>query len=137
VSEKGIATDPEKVRTVTEWPVTGSLRELRAFLGLAGYYRRFVNDFALLAAPMYALIKQENKFRWTDEAQQSFDTIKAALTSSPILAMPTDSGEFILDTDASNCAIGAVLSQTQLGHERVVAYASRRLDKRDELLCGA
>jgi len=75
VSENGIATDPEKVRTVVEWPVPRSLRELRTFLGLARYCRHFVKDFALLAAPMYALLKHGNKFCWTYEAQQSFNGI--------------------------------------------------------------
>jgi len=70
VSKNGIAINPEKVRTVVEWPVLRSLRELRAFLGLAGYYRRFVKDFALLPAPMYVLLKHGNKFCWTDKVQR-------------------------------------------------------------------
>ena len=135
VSERGIETDPVKTEAVREWPVPRSVRDVRAFLGLAGYYRRFVPGFASIAGPLHAMLGKGRKFQWTPEAQQSFDSLKLALTSSPILAMPTDEGEFILDTDSSDSTIGAVLSQVQEGHERVVAYASRRLDRREIRYC--
>jgi hypothetical protein len=135
ISEEGIATDPEKTRAVTEWPVPTCTRDVRAFLGLAGYYRRFVRDFAVLAAPLHDLIKNDRKFDWSEDAQLSFDALKGALTSPPILAMPTDYDEVIVDTDASDGAIGAVLSQRQDGVERVIAYASRALDRRERNYC--
>jgi len=124
VSGHGIATYPSKIKFVAEWPTPRSLRDVRAFLGLAGYYRRLV-----------AMMGKGKMFRWTPEAQQSFDHLKVALTSQPILAMPQDEGEMILDTDASDTAIGAVLSQKQGGHKRVILYASRRLDRREANYC--
>jgi len=135
VSDKGIETDPAKIQAVTEWPVPASVTEVRSFIGLASYYRRFVRDFAKIAAPLHALSQKDKKFSWSREAQESFDALKLALTSPPILAMPNDGGFFTLDTDASNETIGAVLSQQQDGAERVIAYASRSLDKRERNYC--
>ena len=135
ISDQGIVTDPAKTKQVADWPTPTSTQELRSFMGLSGYYRRFVQDFAKLASPLHALTKKGATFRWSDEAQRSFETLKAALTSPPVLAMPTDDGEFILDTDASDYAIGAVLSQRQEGVERVIAYASRSLDRRERNYC--
>ena len=118
-----------------EWPLPTSVTEVRSFLGLARYYRRFVRDFSKLAKPMNALTQKNHRFEWTDEAQRSFEALKAALTSPPILAMPNDDGEFTLDTDASNESIGAVLSQRQNGEERVIAYGSRSLNRREKNYC--
>ncbi|KAH9594390.1 hypothetical protein MS3_00005796 [Schistosoma haematobium] len=133
ITEDGVATDKEKTRVIVNWPQPKSPEDVRSFLGLASYYRRFVRDFASLAAPLHRLTHKGRKFLWTSECQQAFDALKAQLTSPPILAFPdtsADGGEFILDTDASSSAIGAVLSQVARdGHERVIAYASRRLDK--------
>jgi len=134
VSGQGIATDPSKIKLVAEWPSPRSLRDARAFLGLAAYYRRFVAGFASIVGPLHAMMGKKNEFLWTPEAQQSFDHLKVALTFQPILAMPQDEGEMILDTDASDTAIGAVLLQKE-GHERVIAYASRRLDRREANYC--
>jgi len=135
VSGRGIETDPVKTQAVKEWPIPKSIREVRAFLGLAGYYRRFVRDFAAIAAPLHALMGKGKTFKWDSATQQAFDKLKEALTSPPILAMPTDEGDYILDTDASDTAIGAVLSVRQDGIERVIAYASRRLDRREVNYC--
>ena len=135
VSEHGIATDLKKIKVVQEWLEPRSTREVRAFIGLAGYYRRFVPQFAAIARPLHALVGKRGSFAWSEEAQKSFDQLKSALTSPPILAMPMDSGEFILDTDAANETIGAVLSRIQQGQERVIAYASRRLDRREMNYC--
>jgi len=135
VSEKGIETDPAKIRAVIEWPIPRSVREVRAFIGLAGYYRRFVENFATIAAPLHALMGKGKTFKWDDAVQQAFERLKEALTSPPILTMPTDSGDYIFDTDASDTAIGAVISVRQDGNERVIAYASRRLDRREINYC--
>ena len=135
VSAEGIATDPKKIKTVTEWPVPTSVKEVRSFLGLAGYYRRFVKGYANIAAPLHALTQKDREFKWTDTTQQAFEVLREALTTPPILAMPNDTGEFILDTDASDQTIGAVLSQLQDGAEKVIAYASRKLDKREVNYC--
>ncbi|TNN04865.1 Retrovirus-related Pol polyprotein from transposon 17.6, partial [Schistosoma japonicum] len=133
ITADGVGTDNEKTRSIVTWPQPQTPEDVRSFLGLASYYRRFVRDFASLAAPLHRLPHKGRKFLWTSECQQAFDTLKARLTSPPILAFPdtsADGGEFILDMDASSSAIGAVLSQVARdGHERVIAYASRRLDK--------
>ena len=135
ISEKGIATDPIKTEAVVQWPVPRNVKELRSFIGLSSYYRRFVKDFANIAAPLHELQKQGRPFRWTSEAQEAFETLKGALASPPILAMPNDTGQFVLDTDASDVAIGAVLSQVQDGVEKVIAFASRSLDRRECNYC--
>jgi len=135
VSDKGIHTDPKKIEVVQEWTVPRSVRGVRSFLGLASYYRCFVPGFASIAAPLHSTLGKGKTFVWDPEAQKSFDRLKLALPSSPVLAMPKDDGEFALDTDASDFAIGAVLSQKQGEHERVVAYASRRLDRRERNYC--
>ena len=135
VSEKGIQTDPKKIVAVQEWPIPKSVRDVRASLGLASYYRRFVPGFASIAGPLHSLLVKGKKFVWNAETQESFNRLKLALISSPMLAMPIDDGEFVLDTDASDFAIGAVLSQKQGGDERVIAYASRRLDRRERNYC--
>jgi len=131
ISGEGIATDAEKTRAVAEWLVPASLKELRSFLGLASYYRRFVRNFADIAAPLHALTKKDQPFVWTFATQNAFESLRDALTPQPILAMRNDWDSFILHTDACNQTIGAVLSQVQDGVERVVAYASRILDKRE------
>lgn len=135
VSGDGISTDPEKIRAVAQWPTPSRVKDVRSFIGLASYYRRFVPGFARIASPLHALIKRGAHFEWTTEAETAFQALNAALTSPQILAMPTDIGELILDTDASDLAIGAVLSQKQDGVERVVAYASRSLDRREQKYC--
>ena len=135
VSGHGIATDPEKIRAVVEWPVPRSVTEVRAFLGLCSYYRRFVESFALIASPLHALTGKGRTFAWTEECDQAFEELKRRLTSAPILAMPLDEGRYVLDTDASYGAIGAVLSQVQGGEERVIAYASRTLNRPEQNYC--
>ena len=110
VSHQGIETDPEKITSVASWPVPRSLSEVRSFVGLASYYRRFVPGFASIAAPLHALTSKAVKFRWDEHCQTAFEQLKLALTSSRILAMPTDLDKYILDTNASDTAIGAVLS---------------------------
>ena len=106
---------------ITQWPTPTCVKDVRSFVGLASYYRRFVKDFASVAAPLHSLVQKNGVFEWSDQAEKSFEMLIGALTSPPILAMPTDLDEFTLDTDASNYAIGAVLSQRQNGVERVVA----------------
>jgi hypothetical protein len=135
VSSDGIEPHPDKVSAVTSWPEPTSLRHLRAFLGLCGYYRRFIEQFSRIAAPLYALTEKERKFVSTSDCSIAFDELKRRLTSAPILCMPTDDDPFILDTDASDSAIGAVLLPCSNGVERVVAYASKRLSKCEVNYC--
>ena len=91
-------------------------------MGTSDCYRRLVKDFSSIAVPLFALIKKDVKFVWTDECQTAFDTLKVRLTLAPILALPTDEGTYVLDTDASDYGLVAVLSQIQDGIERVIAY---------------
>jgi len=122
VSEKGVSTDSSKIEAVKHWPVPEDVHEVRSFLGLTSYYRRFVPTFVEIAAPLHALTMKNKKFEWTTQYDHAFIKLKCALISSPILAMPNDNDPFLLDTDVS---IGAVLSQVPEGVERVIAYASR------------
>ena len=135
VSETGLETDPEKISCVKEWPVPSTVTEVRSFVGLASYYRRFVKDFSELASPLHELTKKNAQFYWNEDCQKSFEELKLRLISSPILAMPRDEGKYFLDTDASGRAIGAVLSQEQDGQERVIAYASRMLSGPERNYC--
>ena len=135
VSARGIATDPQKVQKVNEWPTPQNVSEVRQFVGLASYYRRFVEDFATIARPLHELTKKYARFSWTPECQEAFEELKARLTSAPVLAYPLDSGELFLDTDASDWGIGGILSQVQGGEERVLAYGSRRMSPTEQNYC--
>jgi hypothetical protein len=130
-----IAVDPEKVNQVLEWPIPINLKEVRGFVGLCSYYRRFIKDFARIAAPLNAMSEKNRNFEWNESCQQSMDTMKKLLTTAPLLVMPNSTDPFILDTDASQCTIGGVLSQIQDGGEHPVAYASKKLSKAEINYC--
>ena len=135
VSENGVHTDPEKTEKVNNWPQPKTPTEVRSFLGLASYYRRYIEGFSSIAKPLTALTEKDRNFNWTPECEEAFRLLKHKLVTAPILAYPQISEPFILDTDASNYAIGAVLSQNQDGDERVIAYASRTLSKPEQNYC--
>ena len=136
VSAQGIAPDPDKTDKVNHWPTPQSAKEVQQFLGLANYYRRFIKDFASLAKPLHRLTEKGREFTWAQESDQAFNTLKQKLTSAPVLALPNWSKPFLLDTDASETGIGAVLSQVQDdGSECVMAYASRLLSKQEHNYC--
>ena len=136
VSRKGVATDPAKTEKVASWPTPKNKKEVQRFLGLASYYRRFVQNFASVAKPLHQLVEKNREFRWTEQCQRAFEEIRQKLVSSPVLSFPDFSKPFVLDTDASDTGIGAVLSQTQDdGTERVIAYASRVLSKPERHYC--
>ena len=125
-SETGMAPDPQKVQAVHDWPAPADSTAVRQFLGLASYYRRYILQFADIAAPLHALIKKGVAFAWTQECADAFTTLKNHLLRAPVLAYPRFSpqaSEFVLQTDASAVGLGAVLEQD--GH--VIAYASRSL----------
>ena len=113
MSDKSIEAHPDKTRAIIQWPTPSCVRDVRAWLGLTGYYRKFVKDYAQVAQPLTDLLSPDQPFDWSDRAQKSFGALKNALTGPPILAMPTVGETFTLDTDASDKAIGAVLSQSQ------------------------
>ena len=129
VSAAGVRPDPTKIEAVSTYPVPNNVKELRQFLGLANYYRRFVADYSNVAALLHRLLTKENGFHWDSNCQNAFEELKNRLVSPPILAFPDFKEKFVLYTDASDSAIGAVLSQIQEGKERVIAYWSRQLQK--------
>jgi hypothetical protein len=127
VSNEGIAIDPSKVTAVTEWEPPKNIGEIHSFLGLAGYYRRFIENFSKIAKPMTELLKKKKKFQWTDECEVSFQELKKRLVSAPILCLPDLEKEFQVYCDASRLGLGSVLMQGG----KVVAYASRKLKKHE------
>ncbi|CAH8594109.1 unnamed protein product [Dicrocoelium dendriticum] len=139
ITPEGIQSDPEKIRTIKDWPTPRTTEEVRQFLGLASYYRRFVRNFADIAGPLHRLTEKGRPFRWTPQCEQAFDALRQLLTTSPILAFPDlspSAGPFILGTDASDTGIGAVLSQKGAdGLEHVIAYGSRCLSKPKRNYC--
>lgn len=112
ISAQGIHTDPSKVDAILSWPAPSSIRELRGFLGLAGFYRKFVRHFAVIAQPLTELLKKGSLFVWTSEHQTAFATLQQALSSAPALAVPDFSRPFAIETDASHNGVGVVLLQT-------------------------
>ena len=127
VSEEGLRCDPAKIESVKDWPRPENVTEVRSFLGLASYYRKFIPNFAEKAVPLTALTKKNQPYVWDDRCEKAFEQLKNDLISSSVLSYPRREGEFILDTDASGYSVGAVLSQVQDGEERVIAYASKTL----------
>ncbi|KAH8236346.1 hypothetical protein KR032_010570, partial [Drosophila birchii] len=126
ISEEGIHTDSDKVAAIRELQPLTCLKELRRCLGIASWYRRFVPNFADFVEPMTSLLKKGKKWNWTPRQDHAFQVLKTRLTEAPVLVCPDFGQEFVLQTDASEYGIGAVLTQTIDGQERVVAYASRR-----------
>ena len=123
-SSSGMAPDPKKIQVVQEWPVPTDVTQVRQFLGLASYYRRYIHHFSDIAAPLNNLTKKGAPFIWNQECEDAFTTLKRHLTHAPVLAYPQfdhQASEFSLQTDASAVGIGAVLKQD--GH--VIAYASQ------------
>ena len=136
VSGEGIKCDPEKISQVVKWPMPTTITQIRGFLGLASYYRKFIPSFSELAGPLTNLTRKDVPFEWTDHCQDAFEALKSKLTTAPVLSYPMpEEGSFILDTDASNQSIGAVLSQEQEGEERVSAYASHTLNCAEKNYC--
>ena len=141
ISEQGIATNPEKTAAIDQWPTPKTERDLRSFLGLASYYRKFVPNFAQIARPLNELLGSPGRgkkkkpsppppWTWGPRQEQAFSELKNRLTSAPILQYPDFTHPFIVHTDASRTGLGAALYQKDdQGHERVIAYASRTVTK--------
>ena len=128
VSKEGIAPCPDKCQAVREFPIPTDTKSLRGFLGLANYYRKFVKGFSQIAAPLNNLLRKDVPFVWTDDCETAFQRLRDVLCSPPILAYPDFTQPFILTTDASNSAVGAILGQIQDGKERVIQYAGRSMN---------
>jgi len=124
VSAQGIEPQEEKIKPIQHWPVPKCVRDVRAFFGLASYYHKFVKDFATIAEPLSALTQKGVRFSWSPEAQQAFERLKRALAETVTLVYPQPNQTFILDTDASDVAVGAILSTMVDGVERPFSLGS-------------
>jgi hypothetical protein len=130
ISSEGISVDPTKVQEVMDWKPPTSVHQIRSFLGLAGYYRRFIPDFSKIAKPMTELLKKEIKFHWDDKCEEAFHTLRKLLTTAPVLAQPDNTKSFNVYCDASGTGLGCVLMQ----NNRVIAYTSRALRNHEQII---
>lgn len=123
ISREGISVDPAKVKAVLAWNLPTNVSEVRSFLGLFGYYKRFIEGFASIARPLTQLLKKDAPFKWDEDCQEAFDILKENVTQALALVLPNESGEYEVYIDASHCGLGCVLTQ----NGRVIAYVSRQL----------
>jgi hypothetical protein len=123
INREGLAVDPRKVTTILDWKAPKDVQGIKSFIGMAGYYRRFIEGFSMIARPMIALLAKKVEFMWTPACQKSFETLKERLTTTPILILPDVHKPFSVYCDASYTGLGCVLMQ----EGRVVAYSSRQL----------
>ncbi|CAH2090022.1 unnamed protein product [Euphydryas editha] len=129
ISNEGVKPNPEKIKAVVQFPPPKCAKDIKSFLGLASYYRRFIPEFSKYAKSLTTLLKKDVPFEWTNTQQLSFEQLKNKLVTAPVLAYPDFTKPFILTCDASSYAISAVLSQGDVGKDRPIAYASRTLNK--------
>ncbi|KAG1392547.1 hypothetical protein G6F60_012004 [Rhizopus arrhizus] len=128
VTKEGIQTDPSKIEKIQSYPVPKTLTQIRGFLGLASYYRRFIKNFAAIARPLHDQTKTSKKIPWTEKTTESFESLKKLLTEAPVLSRPDFNRGFILVTDASRNGLGCILTQLDdNGYEHPIIYASRSL----------
>ncbi|KAL4584860.1 hypothetical protein LXL04_009470 [Taraxacum kok-saghyz] len=123
ISREGVKVDPAKIETVMKWEPPKTPSEVRSFLGLAGYYRRFIEGFSKIAVPLTQLTKKETKFEWNEKRQEAFETFRGKLCEAPVLALPEGTEDFVVFSDASSHGLGCVLMQ----RGKVIAYASMQL----------
>jgi len=133
IGSEGMKVDQEKIEKVKNFPIPKNVSELRSFIGLASYYRRFIKDFSKIAKPLTDLFQKERDYEWNTKQEESFEKLKEKLTTTPVLMFPDFEKEFVLYTDASGYALGAVLSQKGKDEkEHVIAYASKSLTKAEQ-----
>ena len=130
VSAEGIRVDPIKIEAIVNWKPPRNVTKVRSFLGLVGYYRRFVKGFSIIASPLTKLLRKGVKFEWTYKCQNSFEQLKEMLVEAPVLTQPTSGKEYTLYSDASGIGLGCVLMQDG----KVVAYASRQLNHMSKII---
>jgi hypothetical protein len=128
LSANGIAVDPSNVKDILEWKPPTTVHQVRSFLGLAGYYRRFILDLSKLVKPITSLLKNDTKFNWSSRCNEAFAQLKVLLTTAPVLAQPDIEKPFDVYCDALGSGLGCVLMQ----EDRVIAYASRQLRRHEE-----
>jgi hypothetical protein len=121
-----VATDPKKVEAIAKWPPPYNIKHLRSFLGLVGYYRKFVQHFSIICKPLINLLKKGSLFIWTKRQQQAFYTLKQALVPAPVLALPDFTKQFQLETNASDLGVGVILMQ----QSHTLAFISKALGTR-------
>ncbi len=126
---RGMRMDPDKIQAVVDWPTPDSRKALQRFLGFANFYRRFIRNFSQLAAPLTALTSIKTLFRWSSAAEAAFTKLKGCFVSAPILIAPDPSRQFVVEVDASEVGVGAILSQRSSSDDKVhpCAYFSHRL----------
>ncbi|XP_071714075.1 uncharacterized mitochondrial protein AtMg00860-like [Rutidosis leptorrhynchoides] len=129
ISAQGVATDPSKLEAIAKWALPKTIKQLCGFLGLTGYYRRFIKGYASISQPLTSLLKK-NAFQWNDKATDAFEILKAAMLISPVLSLPNFDKEFVVETDASGMGIGSILQQD--GHP--IAYLSKTLSPRHQTM---
>ena len=128
ISAQGIATDPKKVEIIRTWPQPTNLKELQSFLGLCNYYRRFIADYSKIAAPLTDLTHKDTTYQWTTHTELAFQLLKEHMSRAPVLCIPDPNLSFVVTTDASDFAVGAVLSQDQGQGPQPVAFISRKIN---------
>jgi len=134
VSGEGVKPDPHKIQAINEFPIPRNKMDVKSFLGLAGYYRKFIPQFSKIVKPLNDLLKKDHTWKWEVEQTQSFQQLKSALTEEPVLQYPDFTRPFILTTDASGFAVGAILSQGKIGQDKPIAYASRHLIRQNKII---
>ncbi len=134
ISEEGISTCPEKVKAVKDWPTPRSVRDVRSFLGLASFYRKYIHHFSEKAKPLHELTEKGRKFAWNEECEQAFNVLKDVINVLFRLAFQ-QWWLFVVSTDASATAAGAILSQIQNGQEKVLAYYSKCFSRTERRYC--
>ncbi|GJP40450.1 hypothetical protein CLOM_g132 [Closterium sp. NIES-68] len=127
VSAQGVHVDPKKIEAVRTWKTPENVKELQQFLGFANYYNRFVPQYAKLAAPLTNLLKKNTPYKWETKHQEAVEQLKQALTSAPVLILPDPERDYVIEADASDQAVGAVLMQDQGNGLQPIAYLSKKL----------
>jgi hypothetical protein len=128
ISVDGVATDPSKIEVVQQWPSPTNVKQLRGFLGLTGYYRKFIKHYAMITKPLADLLRKDTQFLWTPTVEEAFQLLKKCLIEALVLAVPNFAKQFVVETDASDHGIGAVLMQDN----HPIAYLSKPLGPRNQ-----